>query len=135
MSRLKSYKLRPLWYLTQFLLAILFASTCFFFLFLTFDLSFLIPAVIAQTVNPTAEFSMPTGIPTKEATAEIKTHPVTAEAKTSKSSMKFKFVQTFLCFLSSFYFGLFLQCNKLYFHLYFSIQILDLCFVQLYFFF
>ena len=45
------------------------------------DLHFLMPAVITQIFNPTADLAIPTGIPTKEAKVDIKTHPATAEAK------------------------------------------------------
>ena len=58
--------------------------TCLFLFFLIIDLYFLIPAVIAKNFNPTAELVIPIGIPTKEAKVKIETHPVTAEAKTSK---------------------------------------------------
>ena len=51
------------------------------------DLYFLIPAVITQIFDPTAELVMPTGIPTKEAKAEIEIHPVAAETKISKCSI------------------------------------------------
>ena len=46
-----------------------------------FDLYFSIPAVIAQIFDPAAEFAMLIGIATREAKAEIETHPVTVEAK------------------------------------------------------
>ena len=45
------------------------------FLFLIIDLYLLILAVIIQIVNSAAEIAMK---PTKEAKAEIETHPVTA---------------------------------------------------------
>ena len=45
--------------------------SCFFFFFLIIDLYFVIAAVIAQIFNPTAEIVIPTGIPTKEAKAEM----------------------------------------------------------------
>ena len=48
---------------------------CFFFLFLIIDLYFLNPAVITQIFNPIVELVVPIGIQTKEAKAEIKTHP------------------------------------------------------------
>ena len=52
------------------------------FLFFVFiDLNFLIPAIIAQSYNPTAELVMPTVISTKEAKAIVETNPVTTEAK------------------------------------------------------
>ena len=56
------------------------------FFFLISDLYLLIPAVLAQTFNPIAELSIPIGIPTKEAKAEIEIHLVTAEAKIRKST-------------------------------------------------
>ena len=59
--------------------------SCFFLFFLIGD--FLVPGVIAQFFNPSAELAIPTGIPTKEAKAEMKTHPVTAETNISKRSI------------------------------------------------
>ena len=56
--------------------------TCYFF-FLIIDLYFLIPAIIAQVFNPAEELVMSIEIQTKEVTAEIETHPVTAEANVS----------------------------------------------------
>ena len=47
--------------------------SCFFFVFSIIDLYFLITAVIAQVSNPIAELSIPIGIPSKEAKAEMKT--------------------------------------------------------------
>ena len=61
--------------------------SCFFFLFLIIDLYFLIPTVIAQIFNPIEELVIPVGIPTKEAKAEIETHPVIVQAKTRKCSI------------------------------------------------
>ena len=60
--------------------------SCFFF-FLIIDLYFSIPAVIAQIFNPIAELVIPIGIPTKEAKAEMETHPVIVEAKIRKCSI------------------------------------------------
>ena len=51
------------------------------------DLCFLIPAVIAQIFNLIAELVIPIGIPTKEAKAEMETHPVIVEAKIRKCSI------------------------------------------------
>ena len=48
---------------------------------LIIDFYFLIPAVITQIFNPTAELVILTGIPTKEAKAEMETHQGTAETK------------------------------------------------------
>ena len=55
--------------------------SCFFFVFVIIDLHLLIHAVIAQIFKPIAKLVIPIGIPTKEAKAEIKIHPVIAEAK------------------------------------------------------
>ena len=62
-------------------------SLCFFFLFLIIDLYVLIPTVITQIFNPTVELVIPIGIPTKEARADMETHSVTVEIKTSKCSI------------------------------------------------
>ena len=59
----------------------------FLFFFLIIDLSFLITAVITQIFIAAATLAIPTGIPTKEAKAEIETHAVTVEARISKSSV------------------------------------------------
>ena len=48
------------------------------------DSCFLIPAVITQSFNPTAELIFPKGIPITEAKAEIKAKPVIVEAKIIK---------------------------------------------------
>ena len=45
-----------------------------FSLFFITDLYFLIPAVIAQIFNPTAELTIPTGTPINEANTEIHNH-------------------------------------------------------------
>ena len=50
-------------------------------LFLIIDLHFLIPAAITHICNPVAEVVIAIAIPTKEAKAEIETHPVTVETK------------------------------------------------------
>ena len=55
--------------------------SCFFFFFLIIDLYSLIPAVITKISIVIAELAIPTGIPTKDATAEIETHPITVEAR------------------------------------------------------
>ena len=46
------------------------------FFFLIIDLYFFIAAVIAQIFNPIAELVIPIEIPTKEAKADMKIHPV-----------------------------------------------------------
>ena len=43
--------------------------SCVFFVFLIIDLYFLIPVVITQSFDLTAELVIPIGIPTKEAKA------------------------------------------------------------------
>ena len=55
--------------------------SCFFLFFLITDLYFLIPAFITQIFNPIIELAIPIGIPTKEAKAEIETHPVIVKIK------------------------------------------------------
>ena len=60
----------------------------FLFLFFLFmGLHFLIPAVITQIFNPVAELVTPIGIPTKEAKAEMETHPVIVEITSGKRSI------------------------------------------------
>ena len=51
--------------------------SCFFLFFLMIDLYLLIPAIIAQIFNHTAEFVMPTGTLTNEANTDIRTHLLT----------------------------------------------------------
>ena len=58
--------------------------SCLFFFYLIFELYFLIPLVILQIFNSTAELAMLIKIPTKEAKAKIVKHSAMAEAKTSK---------------------------------------------------
>ena len=54
------------------------------FLSLNIDLYFVIPLVFTQTFNLTAELVIPIGILTKEAKAEIETHPVIVEITISE---------------------------------------------------
>ena len=61
--------------------------SCLFFFFLIINLYFLIPAVIAQIVNPVAELVIPIGIPNKEAKAEFEINPVVVEAQIRKCSV------------------------------------------------
>ena len=58
-----------------------------FIFFLIIVLYFLIVAVIAQIFNPVVELVIPIGIPTKEAKAEIETHPAIVEPKIRKCSI------------------------------------------------
>ena len=60
--------------------------SCFFLFFLFIDLHFITPAVITQIFNPVAELVIPIGLPTKEAKAEMETHPVIVESKISENS-------------------------------------------------
>ena len=60
--------------------------SCFFFFFLITDL-YLLVTVIMQIFIVTVELPIHTGIPTKEAKAEMETHPVTVKAKISKCSV------------------------------------------------
>ena len=52
-----------------------------FVFFFIIDLYFLILAVIAQIFDSTVELALPIAIQTKEAKAEIQTHPINTEAK------------------------------------------------------
>ena len=52
--------------------------SCFFFFFLIIDLYLLIPAVIAHFLFPIAEPVIAIEILTKEAKADMETHPVTS---------------------------------------------------------
>ena len=61
--------------------------SCFLFFFLSIDLYFLIPAVIAQISDHTTELLIPIKIPTKEVKAEMETHPVIVEITISKWSI------------------------------------------------
>ena len=55
--------------------------------FLIIDLYFLIPAVMKQIINPIVELAISIGIPTKEAKAEMETHPVIVEIAISECSI------------------------------------------------
>ena len=61
--------------------------SCFFFYFWIIDLFFLIPAITVQIFNHVAGLVNPIGIPSKEAKAEIETHPIIVEAKIRKCSI------------------------------------------------
>ena len=61
--------------------------SCFFLFFFIIDLRFLIPAVITQIFNPITKLVIPIGTPTKEAKAEMETHPVIVEIAISESSI------------------------------------------------
>ena len=61
--------------------------SCFFFFFLIIDLYFLIPAATTEIFIVVPELAIPTGVPIKEAKAEIKTHPIIVEAKIGKCSV------------------------------------------------
>ena len=70
------------------------------FLFAIIDLYFLISAIIAQIFNPIPELIIPIRIPTKEAKAEMETHPITVETDISNCSIQLEILQPFLCFFS-----------------------------------
>ena len=61
--------------------------SCFSFFFSIIDLCFLIPAVIAQTLNPSPELVVPIRITIKEAKAEMETHQVIVESKIRNCSI------------------------------------------------
>ena len=89
--------------------------------------------VIADIFIVIKELAITTGIWTKEERAEIETHPVTVEARISKCSAYFKILQTFLYLSFSNLFCFILQLNDFLFYLFLSVWILDLCFLQWYF--
>ena len=79
--------IKALEFKTSMLLNLDFANNAilsFFFFFLLINLQCLIPAAIMEILKPTSELLTPTGIPTKEANAELGTPPVPVEAKISK---------------------------------------------------
>ena len=55
--------------------------------FLILDLWFLISAVIKEIFISVAELAIPIGIPTKEAKADMETHPAIAEIAISECSI------------------------------------------------
>ena len=74
--------LKTLYYLTYFILTILFDHASSFYLII--DLDFLIRAAIAQIFNATTEL---VEIPSAKGKPETETHPLTAEAKIRKGSI------------------------------------------------
>ena len=83
-----------------------------FFFFLIIDTYILIPAVITQIFNPTAELTIPKGIPTKESKIETETQLLTIETKTSNKFLVFSthqiilfyfFNETVSCFIYFFF--------------------------------
>ena len=73
---------------------IIFYHASFFFLII--DLYFLIPAIITQIFNPIAELVIAIGIPTKEAKAEMETHPLTVQIKLFYTSYSLIYFDLFL---------------------------------------
>ena len=71
---------------TSMVFILVFAGNTILLCFLVFFviINFLMPAIIAQVFNATAELAIPTGTPTNEANPEIETQPLTAEKKTRK---------------------------------------------------
>ena len=63
---------------------------CFFYLFLIIFLYFLIPTVIAQTFNSTAELVVPTGAASNEGNAEIETQTTDSRTKNKKRKKLFQ---------------------------------------------
>ena len=66
---------------------------------LIIDWPFLMPAVIAQNFNPTAELVIHIRLPTKEGKPEIETYSVTAKMKIRECWKYFKVLHVFLCYL------------------------------------
>ena len=50
-------------------------------IFVSLNYWFLVPAAIAQIVNPIFVLAIPIGMPSKEAKAEIEIHPLIVEPK------------------------------------------------------
>ena len=73
---------------TSMLFSLSFANntilSSFFFFFLIINLYFLIPAVITQISNHIVELAVPIVKPTKEAKADMETHPVNIEIPISE---------------------------------------------------
>ena len=67
----------------------------FFFIIDLYFLTFLIPAITAQIFIPTAELAVVTGTETNEANVETETQSVIVEAKISKYSIQFKYLDVF----------------------------------------
>ena len=87
--------------------------SCFFFSLLIIDLYFLIPAVITQIFNPIAELVIPIGISSKEAKAELETHPVIVGIPISKWSIyTSKLYKRFYASYSLIHFDLFPSANN-----------------------
>ena len=61
--------------------------SCSFFFLLIIDLNVLILAVILEIFIVAAEFAVSTGLRTKEAKADLETHPVTTQDSISKYSI------------------------------------------------
>ena len=83
----------------------------FISLSLIIDSQFLISATIELFFNSIAELIISIEIPSKKANAEIKIHPVIAEAKCSSVQYKYKpeLCKTFCAFCPSFIFLCFFQ--------------------------
>ena len=64
-------------------------------------------ATIAQIFNPITELVILTGIPSKEAKAEIETYPVIAEVKSKSIQYNLKLLKPFCASNSLIHFGLF----------------------------
>ena len=94
-------------------------ASSFFFLFI--DLYFLFPAAIKQIFTPIAKLVIPIEISTKEAKAEMKTHPVIVEIKIRSVQYTPKLYKLFYASYSVIHFDLFLQVNSFLFYLFFSI--------------
>ena len=95
--------------------------SCFFFFCSIVDLYFLIPAAIAQILNPTARLVIPIEIQIKEIKAKIESHPVIVEAKIGSNKYNLGLCKPFCALYSSIHFSLFFQGSNFLFLLYFLI--------------
>ena len=73
--------------------------SCFYPFFVIIDLYFLTVALIKQIFNTIAKLETLIGISTKEAKAEIETHPVIVEIAIRDFQRNSKLYKPFLCFL------------------------------------
>ena len=83
--------------------------SCFFSFLLIIDQYFLIPSIIAQNFNHTAELVIPIEISAKKAKAEMEMHPVTVEITIKSVHYNSKLFKLFYVSYLLFHFRLLLQ--------------------------
>ena len=83
--------------------------SCFFSFLLIIDQYFLIPSIIEQIFNHTAELVIPIEISAKKAKAEMETHPGTVEITIKRVHYNSKLFKLFYVSYLLFHFRLLLQ--------------------------